>query len=243
MYSLSSQPIIFIEPTEERELVLASQQGCNHSRNKLLVSLLPMVVNLVEQMVGAGHPQFEDYVQEGVLGNMVGIRKFNLNKYNNRYYSYGFWWIRHYIDNERGRDQLWNSSIVDVNNDLFNPKEAINLANTDDFPENSFDSRTFNSYIEYDLDFMQPIILSRADILDQFRAGGLACDYDLLNEMLNLSNGGLTKKQREILHLYYHEGLTFREVADRVKFSQRWVMELRNKALTKLKNQVDQISV
>lgn len=238
MYTLSSQPIIFIEPTEERELILAAQQGNINSRNKLLVSLLPMIVRLTEQMIGAGHPQFEDYVQEGVLGNIIGLQKFDLNKYKNRYYSYGYWWIRYYINNERERDQLWSSSIADITDDCFTAEEAINLTNPDNFPENSFDFLDFNSYISS----IHSVILSKADILDQFREGGLSCDYDLVNEMLNLLNGDLTPKQRKIFHLYYHRNLTFREVSNKTSYSQRWVIELRNKLLAKLKKQVDILS-
>ncbi len=242
MYALSSQPINFIDPAEERELVFASQHGNITSRNKLLVSLLPMIIRLVEQMVGAGHPHFEDYVQEGVLGNIIGIGKFDLNKFSNRYYSYGFWWIRHCIDDERGRDCLWSSSTADFTHECFPAEDETCLPNRVDFPEKPLDSSSFNTYIERNIDSIRPVIASQADIFDQFRVGGLACDYDLLDEMMNLSNGGLTPKQREILRLYYHEGLTFREVSKKVGFSQRWVMELRNKALTRLKKQVEILS-
>ncbi len=240
MYFLSSQPISFSNPTEERELVCAAQGGSIDSRNILLVSLLPMVIRLVERMVGAKHPYFEDYIQEGVLGNMVGIKKFNLDKFENRYYSYGYWWIRHFIDNEHKADQLWSNNVA-VDLKSFSVGDAYNLADFDSPPEIPLDSDAFNSYIIEDINFIQPIV-GKDDLFDQFRFGGLTCHYDLLTEMLNLVDGEVNRKQRKVLRLYYHEGWTFRAIGEEMGFSQRWVMELRNMALTKLKSKVDQLS-
>ena len=235
MYKLASQTIQFFDPDQERELVFAAQNGNIKARNDLSISLIPMVVRLVEQMVGAGHPQFEDYVQEGFLGNLVGISKFNLDKYENRYYSYGYWWIRNSIDSARALDHTWCSLIADKIDDLEDSPKSTSFINPS---ENYLDSATFYDYIIDTLDFIPPIILQQTDILDQFRVSGLACHFDLLDEMLKLVNGELNATARQVLKLYYQDDLTFREVADKLGYSQRWMMELRNQALVVLKNKV-----
>jgi len=204
--------------------------------------LLPMVVRLVERMVGARHPHFDDYIQEGVLGNIVGISKFDLDSFSNRYYTYGYWWIRHFIDNEHEADRLWSSTVAV---DLYKPSTAGafnlgNLVELDSPPEIPLDKATFHSYIVDDLNFSP--IAAPDDLFEQFRIGGLTCHHDLLTEMLDLVNGDINAKQRKVLRLYYHEGWTFRAIGAEMGYTQRWIMELRNMALKKLKSKVDQLS-
>lgn len=239
MYALAST-IQFYDQDQERELVYAAQGGDIKARNQLLVSLLPMVVRLVARMVGARHPHFEDYIQEGVLGNIVGIDKFDLDSFGNRYYSYGYWWIRHFIDNEHKADQLWSNTVA-VDLGKFTVDDAFNIVNLDSPPEIPLDSDTFHGYIVDDLNF-SPIV-APDDLFEQFRIGGLTCHHDLLTEMLDLVDGNINAKQRRVLRLYYHEGWTFKAIGTEMGYSQRWIMELRNRALVKLKNKVDQLSV
>ena len=59
-----------------------------------------------------------------------------------------------------------------------------------------------------------------------------------LDEMLKLVNGEINVKQRRVLDLYYHQGLTFREIEGEMGYSSRWLMELRKKAVTVLKEKV-----
>ena len=59
--------------------------------------------------------------------------------------------------------------------------------------------------------------------------------YETLDSMIDIENTNLTKREREVIHLYFYEGMTEREVAESLGISQQRVSFLKRKAIHKLR--------
>ena len=91
---------------EERELSKLKDQGDEEARMKLIHSCLPLVVNLARRWMG--HPEVKpmDIIQEGNIGLMIAVDKFDPEQYNARLTTYAGYWInqkmRRFMLGERG---------------------------------------------------------------------------------------------------------------------------------------------
>jgi RNA polymerase primary sigma factor len=94
--SLRRYPILKKE--EEYDLVFRAQNGDKEARDLMIKSNLGLVINVAKRFVGRGL-SFEDIVEEGNLGLMKAVDKFQPKK-GFRFSTYAMWWIRQSI--ERG---------------------------------------------------------------------------------------------------------------------------------------------
>jgi len=215
---------------EERALIAAAHAGSIDARNQLIVAHLPFIVRTVNATVGGHHPQFDDFVQEGVLGDCVGIERFDPNRSMSVIYpSYGYWWIRHFINRAVASESAWTSRAHRIEEDWQLPE--VHSSNDDDTAER-------NHLDAYYAAVPAEVCLSTQDLLHQFRTEGLVQGFDLLDTMLALTNGRLSQKQRRILTMYYRHGWTYRVIGDVLGYSPRWIGALKTRALVVLREEV-----
>lgn len=82
----------FLSREEERRLLAAWQQnGCEKSRNKVVLAFMPMVEKMTYKICRRPS-MFEDLVQEGVLALMRAADKFDLNQ-SFRFGTYAKYWV------------------------------------------------------------------------------------------------------------------------------------------------------
>lgn len=78
-----------------KRLIEKTLKGNIVSRNSLVLSNIGLVINIAKCYTFFGIP-FEDLIQEGILGLMKAIDRFDINK-GIKLSTYATWWIRQYI--------------------------------------------------------------------------------------------------------------------------------------------------
>lgn len=89
--------------TAEEEVFLAQriEKGDEQARKQLIEANLRLVVSIAKKYVGRGM-SFIDLIQEGNMGLMKAVEKFDYKK-GNKFSTYSTWWIRQAITRGIGR--------------------------------------------------------------------------------------------------------------------------------------------
>lgn len=95
MYLKNIGKIDLLTAEEEVELAKASKNGDKEARNKLSKANLRLVVSIAKRYSGRGMT-FLDLIQEGNLGLMKAVEKFDYTK-GYKFSTYATWWIRQAI--------------------------------------------------------------------------------------------------------------------------------------------------
>ncbi|MCM8765422.1 MAG: RNA polymerase sigma factor RpoD/SigA [Candidatus Omnitrophica bacterium] len=80
---------------EEIKLARRAKRGDRNARDRLIHANLPLVINMAKKYSFLGLP-LTDLIEEGNIGLMHAVTKFNPNK-GYRFSTYAAWWIRQYI--------------------------------------------------------------------------------------------------------------------------------------------------
>ena len=78
---------------EEKELARLASIGDKEAKNKLIQANLKLVVNIAKKSIHSTTLCMSDLIQEGNLGLMVAIEKFNW-KLGYKFSTYATWWIK-----------------------------------------------------------------------------------------------------------------------------------------------------
>ena len=92
MYLKEIGTIPLLTPEEELDLAVKKAEGDEDAKNRLIEANLRLVVSIAKRYTGRGM-SFLDLVQEGNLGLIKGIEKFDYTK-GYKLSTYATWWIR-----------------------------------------------------------------------------------------------------------------------------------------------------
>lgn len=92
MYFNEINKIELLTPEEEKELFVRISNGDEQAREKVIISNLRLVPKIAAKYKGYGI-DFEDLVQNGNIGLMTAVDKFDLSM-GNKFSTYATYWIR-----------------------------------------------------------------------------------------------------------------------------------------------------
>ncbi len=95
MYLKEIGKVPLLSPDEEIELAQKMAEGDERAKQKLAEANLRLVVSIAKRYVGRGM-QFLDLIQEGNLGLIKAVEKFDYTK-GYKFSTYATWWIRQAI--------------------------------------------------------------------------------------------------------------------------------------------------
>lgn len=90
---LTKEPLL--TPEEERELACKSRAGCEKAKKRLIEANMRLVINIAKNYRSRSIP-FEDLVQEGAIGLMNAVERFDPGR-GYRFSTYATHWIRQTI--------------------------------------------------------------------------------------------------------------------------------------------------
>jgi len=96
IYLRDIQRTPLLNAESEKELARQVEKGDKDARNKMIESNLRLVVKISKRYVNRGLP-FLDLIEEGNLGLIKAVERFNLAK-ECRFSTYATWWIRQAIE-------------------------------------------------------------------------------------------------------------------------------------------------
>lgn len=85
-----------LTPEEEIALFQKMHQGDSEARDQIIEANLRLVLSIASQFAQKSIVPLEDLVQEGCLGLIRAVDKFDWRR-GNRFSTYAVWWIRQYI--------------------------------------------------------------------------------------------------------------------------------------------------
>ncbi|MFH1310730.1 MAG: sigma-70 family RNA polymerase sigma factor [Candidatus Omnitrophota bacterium] len=95
LYLKDIKNIPLLTPEEERKFAKKARAGDSEARKKMIQSNLRLVINIAKRYNYFGVPML-DLIEEGNLGLMKAVSKFNANK-GYRFSTYASWWIKQHI--------------------------------------------------------------------------------------------------------------------------------------------------
>ncbi len=96
MYLKDIGKVALLTPEEEVSLAKRMQDGDEYAKARLCEANLRLVVSIAKRYTGRSGIQFLDLIQEGNLGLLKAVEKFDYTK-GFRFSTYATWWIRQSI--------------------------------------------------------------------------------------------------------------------------------------------------
>lgn len=239
---------------EEFELAKKTAEGDEDARNKLYNSNLRLVVSIAKNYVGQG-VEFMDLIQEGNLGLLKALSKFDYRR-GNRLGTYATWWIKQYITRaiaDQGRTirlPVW------LQEEINKQKRAQNtltiqlgrdptLDELADFMCVPLEKVEYTTKYSSDTISLESTISSESDdTIYDIVASTEEAPYDAIENMIAEQELKelllyLSEKERKLLILRFgigrNEPLTLEEVGAIMNFTRERTRQIEESALKKLK--------
>lgn len=238
----------------EKDLLIQYQNGDHSARRRLIESNLRFVIKVAMKYRNQGM-NLSDLVQEGVLGLIEALEKFDLGK-ECRLITYASWWIRLYI--QRALEQKSRPVNLPINKlDLLkkvkafeqsfwmaNGRKPTNAETADEFglEESKIDDLNdfvpvFNSIHSEDDEHAG---LEKVLVEDRYPDAREVVWLDEARKRLHNAMDVLNNREREVLAIRYglREGgkkLSLRKVGIKMGLSAEGVRRIEEQAMTKLR--------
>lgn len=262
-YLIKIKQFPLLSPKEEFQLAVRYRKHNDvKAAHKLITSNLRFVVKVALEYRTYG-VKFADLIQEGNIGLLMAVKKFNPYK-GYRFISYAVWWIRAYIQNyiiktwslvKIGTTQAQKKLFYKIGKvrkalesnrenekkyellakDLHVPKENIVEM------EQRMSSRDLSLDSTFDEDHeLTHLDLLQYDRLDQEELLAQEEEKKIREQKVNNAMGRLSEKEMYVIknRVMADEPLTLQEIGDHLKLSRERVRQIESEALKKLKKEM-----
>jgi RNA polymerase primary sigma factor len=244
--------------TAEIEVQLAQRikQGDQTALEKLTKANLRFVVSVAKQYQNQGL-SLPDLINEGNLGLIKAAQRFDETR-GFKFISYAVWWIRQSILqalaeqsrivrlplNQVGSLNRIRKESSKLEQKFERPPSSDEIAASLELPENKVESvlKITTRTVSMDAPLTQDEDMSLLDVY--VTDDNPTTDNDLMKESLareiQRSLATLTKKERDVINLYYgigmNHGLTLDEIAMKFDLTRERVRQIKEKAIRRLKH-------
>lgn len=262
-YLIKIKQFPLLSPKEEFQLAVRYRKHNDvKAAHKLITSNLRFVVKVALEYRTYG-VKFADLIQEGNIGLLMAVKKFNPYK-GYRFISYAVWWIRAYIQNyiiktwslvKIGTTQAQKKLFYKIGKvrkalesnrenekkyellakDLHVPKENIvEMEQRMSSRDLSLDSTFDEDHELTHLDLLQDDRLDQEELLAQEE------EKKIREQKVNNAMGRLSEKEMYVIknRVMADEPLTLQEIGDHLKLSRERVRQIESEALKKLKKEM-----
>jgi RNA polymerase primary sigma factor len=245
-----------ITAEEEVQLAQRIKQGDQAALEKLTKANLRFVVSVAKQYQNQGL-SLPDLINEGNLGLIKAAQRFDETR-GFKFISYAVWWIRQSILqalaeqsrivrlplNQVGSLNRIRKESSKLEQKYERPPSADEIALSLDLPENKVESvlKITTRTVSMDAPLTQDEDMSLLDVY--ISDDNPTTDNELMKESLareiQRSLATLTKKERDVINLYYgigmNHGLTLDEIAMKFDLTRERVRQIKEKAIRRLKH-------
>ncbi len=256
MYLKEIGRVPLLSAEDERIYATAMKNGDENAKNKIVEANLRLVVSIAKKHVGKGMA-FLDLIQEGNLGLMKAVEKFDSEK-GYKFSTYATWWIRQAITRaiaDQARTVRIPVHMVETIHKVSRvSRQLLQELGREPTPEEIADKidmtpekvRDTMKYALEPVSLETPIGEEEDSHLGDFipdedsPAPAEAASYTLLKEQLNDVLKTLTPREEEVLRLRF--GLddgrtrTLEEVGEKFQITRERIRQIEAKALRKLRH-------
>lgn len=243
---------------EEKALAKLVKEGSEKAKKMLVKCNLKLVVNLARKMLHTGNLSIADLIQEGNIGLITAVDKFNY-KLGYRFSTYASWWIKQamfkaiseqshgmkipvYIQETIAKYKKLKSEMERNENDTISTEKVAEKMNMDAEKINIY-LNAFCKMLSLDGDFenQNQDSLSLSEVIEDKNASAQAnAEYNALSNDINSILDTLKERECKVIKMRFGLGdeqrQTLEEIGKLYGVTKECIRQTEARALKKLKN-------
>lgn len=249
-----------LSPEEEQELAKRAKNGDEEAKQQLIKSNLKLVITIARKVIHSSKLPMIDLIQEGNIGLMVAVDKFNW-KFGYRFATYASWWIKQamfkaiseqshcvkipvYIQETLSKYSKVKSEMEKASKKEVKTADVAKKMNLDESKINNY----LNAYkktlsLEGDFEMQNGSEVKLIDIIEDEKSTVQAeIEYESMKkDVINLLNGLKEREQKVITLRFGLDGMqkqTLEEIGKIYGVTKECIRQTESRALNKLKNNI-----